>query len=434
MSNSITILGKIITFILGFFSTYIILDFMSKFERNLYYKKIFYITAYFIFNLIILMSKVYCSETLNFIITIGVTLIIGHFLYNNKKIYILYYSLYIITLIIFQFTVILIFQLLCVKFNINFYSGDIFVITTSIIVQFSNLIASRLFIACYKKKKVENITSIQYLNFLVLPVFSIFYITTLMMYVQTYLAMEDIILLLINIISIILLNIFTTNIFQSISKNNELKNQLNLYNKQAEINYEYYNSLENKYKNSRKVIHDIKNHMQTIEGLYKINEYEKAKKYRDDMYVIFESLGQKYYSRNRVLNIILNDKIQKAEGYGIKFQCNIKNSEINFIEDIDITTIFSNLLDNSIDGVKGLTKDKCIVFKMDKFNDFILINITNPLSEMPIKNKTKFKSTKKDHKGIGLINVLMALQKYEGNMRISYDNNNFKVNIVIPSN
>ncbi|MCY6960137.1 hypothetical protein [Clostridium brassicae] len=46
LNNSVTILGQIITFLLGLFSTYIIFDFMSKFERNLYYKKHFYVIAY----------------------------------------------------------------------------------------------------------------------------------------------------------------------------------------------------------------------------------------------------------------------------------------------------------------------------------------------------------------------------------------------------
>ncbi len=434
VNNSVTVLGQIIIFLLALFSTYIIFDFMSKFERNLYYKKYFYVIAYVLFTIVILLSKIFCGELLNLAVTISATLIVGHLLYNNKKIYILYYFMYIVSLAVFQFVAVLIFQIICLNFNINFYSADIFFITSSTIVQFANLSASRLFIICYRKRKIEKITPIQYLNFLVLPIFSIFYITTLMMYIQTYLSLEDIILLLVNIISIIVLNIFITNIFQSISKNNELKNQLQLYEQQAEIQYEYYASLESKYKNSRIIIHDIKNHLQTIENLYKLNEHEKAEQYTKNMYNMFDRLGQKYYTSNKVLNIIINDKMQKAERFNVSLNCKVGEVNMEFINDMDITTIFSNLLDNAIECTKDSSENKAIFLRIDKFNDFVVINITNSLDKPPIKGDGNFKSTKKNHKGIGLQNVKMTLEKYEGNMRIEYDEKTFKVNIVIPNN
>ncbi|KAJ50142.1 sensor histidine kinase YesM [Clostridium tetanomorphum] len=434
LNNSVTILGQVITFLLGLFSTYIILDFMSKFERNLYYKKHFYVIAYVLFTIVILISKIFCGELLNLIITIVATSIVGHFLYNNKKIYILYYCMYIVSLVVFQIVVNLIFSIIILNFNINFYSADIFLITASIIVQFVNLSVSRLFIICYRKKKIEKITPVQYLNFLVLPIFSIFYITTLMMYIQIYLSMEDIILLLTNIVSIIVLNIFITNIFQSISKNNELKNELQLYEQQAKIQYEYYTSLESKYENSRKIVHDVKNHLQTIENLYKINDNEKAEQYTEDIYKIFDKLGQKYYTTNKVLNIIINDKMQRAENFNVSLDCKIGDVNIEFIKDIDVTTIFSNLLDNAIECAKDTFENKVIFLRIDKFNDFIVINITNALDKPPIKDNGNFKSTKKNHSGIGLQNIKRALERYEGNMRIEYDEKAFKVNIVIPNN
>ena len=434
MVNSVTVLGQIIIFLLGIFSTYIIFDFMSKFGRTKYYKKYFYVIGFVLFNLVIIASGMFSSGPINLVITIAATAIVGHFLYNHEKICILYYSLYIIFLCVFQLIVSALFNFICFNFNIHFYSADIFAITSSIIMQFANLSASRLFIICYKKKKIERITPVQYLNFLVLPVFSIFYITTLMMYVQIYLSMEDIILLLINIASIIVLNIFVTNIFQSISKNNELKNELQLYEQQAKLQYDYYTSLEDKYKNSRKIIHDMKNHLQTIENLYQLQENEKAQRYTEDMYKMFDKLVHKYYTSNKVLNIIINDKIQRAESFDASINCKVGDVDLEFIKDIDLTTIFSNLLDNAIEGVINLEGNKSIILKIDKFNDFIVINITNSMDKSPIKGDEGFKSTKKNHKGLGLQNVKLAVEKYEGSMRIDYDEKNFKVNIVIPSN
>lgn len=434
MSNSITMFGQVITFLLGLFSTYVIFDFLTRFDRKLYYKKYVYVIGYILFTAIIFSSKIFCGDFLNLIITMAATAALGHFLFNDKKIYIFYYSMFIVSLVVFQLVASFLFQVICIKFNINFYSVDIYAITSSIIAQFVNLSASRLFIICYKKKQIDKITAVQYLNFLVLPVFSIFYITTLMMYTQTYLSLEDFILLIANIGSVIVLNIFITNIFQSLSKNNKLKSELKLYEQQAKIQYDYYTSLENKYKNSRKIIHDMKNHMQTIEDLYKMQENDKAHMYTEDMYKMFDEMVHKYYTTNKVLNLIINDKVERAASFDVCINCKIGDVNLDFIRDIDLTTIFSNLLDNAIEGVKSLPEDKNITLKVDRFNDFIVINIVNSIDKLPVKSKEGFVSTKKNHNGLGLQNVSMALEQYEGNMRIDYDEKNFKVNIVIPIN
>ncbi|WP_234117303.1 sensor histidine kinase [Clostridium hydrogenum] len=432
LNDSITILGQTISIILGLFSIYIIFYFMGSLERNLYHKKYVYVLGYIFFTLAVFAAGVFHSQFIAFLINVIATVIAGHFLYNDKKIYLFYYSIFIVILGCFQIVVGFLFGQVCQLFNINFYSLDIFVITDSIIIQLSNLSAARLGIVFYKRKKIERITTVQFFNFLILPIFSIFYITTLLMYAQTYISLEDTILIVVNIASIIALNVYITNIFEAISNNNKLKNELMLYNEQAKMQYEYYNNLDTKYKNSRKIIHDIKNHMNAIEELYEQRETEKAKNYAEDMYKMFDKFVQKYYTSNKVLNIIINDKLSKAEQLGVGINCKIGDVNLEFIKDIDLTTIFSNLLDNAIEGTKTAAENKNISLKVDKFNEFIVINLINPTDKEPIQEKKGFKSTKKHHKGLGLENVRMALNKYEGNMRIEYKDKIFKVNIVIP--
>ena len=73
MNNSIAPLQQIISILLGLFSTYIIFDFMNRFNRNLYYKKYRYIMAYCLFTLVIIVSSIYCIPLLSFAITIATT-------------------------------------------------------------------------------------------------------------------------------------------------------------------------------------------------------------------------------------------------------------------------------------------------------------------------------------------------------------------------
>lgn len=430
--NSVTVFSQVIAVLIGLLSTYIIFDFMSKFGRTLYYKKYIYVLAYIIFTLLLFGISIYGNTLINIIASLAGTIIIGHVLYNNSKMHILYYSIFILFLCCFQILISIVLQFVYRVFNINFTSLDFYVITGSIITQFVNLSASRIFIICFKKKKIEKITPVQYLNFLILPFFSIFFIMTLIIYVQIYISMEETILLIVNIIFIILLNLYITSIFESISKNNILKNELVLYEQQSRMQYEYYNNLEEKYKNSRKVIHDMRNHLQSIEQLYHLKENHTASEYTKDMYQMLEELGQKYYTSNKVLNIIVNDQIQKAEVLDIKVKCQIGDVNLEFIKDIDLTTIVANLLDNAREACKVVKDDRYINFKVDKFNEFIVINLSNSINEIPREDKKGLISKKKNHEGLGLINVKKALEKYEGSMRIQYEQNLFKVNIVIP--
>lgn len=434
LENSVTIVGQAVSIVLGIFSTYIIFNFMTNFERNIHYKKYVYVISYVLFTSAIFISNIFIGGIVNLIINILLTVLVGHFLFNNKRIYFFYYTMYIVMIFLIQTIVALLFEFTFFALNIKFYSIEIYINTISLITQFVSLGVSRLLIIYFNNKNIKRFNIVQYLNFLILPLFSIFYIVSLLLYVQMYMTIGDIALLIINVILIIILNIFITNIFESISKNNELKNQLNLYRQQSEMEYRYYENLNNKYNNSRKLIHDMKNHMQTIENLYKEKEVDKAKAYTKDMYLMLDKLYHKRYIDNKVLNIILNDKTLKAEEFNIDFTCNVGQVNMNFIKDIDLTTIFSNILDNSIEAVKDLDINRNINLKIDRFNEFIIINLSNYTSNEPIVVNGRFKSTKNEHSGFGLENVKIAVEKYEGSIRINYEKNIFKVNIIIPIN
>ncbi|OPJ60951.1 sensor histidine kinase [Clostridium oryzae] len=432
INDAFRIFEQIVIILIGFFSTYIIFYFMSRFERTLYRRKYVYVIAYLIYTGALFVAQIFGGFTLNIIVTIFGTILVGHFLYNNKKIYIFYYSLYIVAILCFNIAALPMLEAIYRLVNVDFYNVVTLNIASSVVVQFINLSATKLFIIFYGRKNIQKISRFQYFNFLVLPLFSIFYVITLLMYMQIYISIEDLILLTVNIASIIVLNVFITNVFESVSRNNELKSELLLYEQQTKMQYDYYNSLEKKYKNSRKLIHDVKNHLQTIEELYRQQDSEKAKQYAKDMDKMFDKFAQRSYTSNKVLNIILNDKIQKAEELHIFFDCKIGNADMNFIKDIDLTSIFANLIDNAIEGARKANKQKYVLLKMDKFNGSFVINIENSIDKTPATIGHKFQSSKKNHEAIGIGNVKRTLEKYEGDVRIHFSDKVFKVNIVIP--
>ncbi|EQB86786.1 hypothetical protein M918_12570 [Clostridium sp. BL8] len=85
MDNSVTILGQIILVLLGFFSTFVIFNFMSKFEREVYRKKSLYVVGYILYTFGVFIIKNLDNGVVNLIVTTAFTSLIGHFLYNKKR-------------------------------------------------------------------------------------------------------------------------------------------------------------------------------------------------------------------------------------------------------------------------------------------------------------------------------------------------------------
>ncbi|MEG1285210.1 MAG: GHKL domain-containing protein [Romboutsia sp.] len=415
------------------FFTYMCFEFMIKIERNIYKKNIIYIITYILVTIFVSGVSLLGNLILNLISIIGVVIIVGHYLYNNTRINLLYYLIFSICLFFCDILSNILIPILVHKFGIYFSSAQYYVMFTIFIVRFLEYIYCKLFVLFINKRDAKKITAKQCIRTLIVPTFSIVYIFTLSMYFQMYAGVEESILFAINTILILILNIYTTYIFDSISKNNILQNELNLYHQQTKLQYQYYDNLENKYKESRKLIHDIRNHLHTVEDLYNMNDAKLGKKYTDDIHQMLNELNQKYYTSNKVLNIILNDKFQTIKNTHIKVELRIGDVDLSFIRNIDITTIFANLLDNAIEAANDVKEHSYINIEVDKFNEFIVINVKNSTINKPIKKGKRFKSTKKNHEGIGIENITKAIDQYDGTIVVDYSDNEFKVNIVIPT-
>lgn len=434
INSYIDLIAYLILPIIGsVFIVYACFDFMKKVDRNIYRKNISYIFAFVLFNIALSCSAVSGSILVNMITFLSGILIIGHFLYNYSKLYLLYYCI---------FALCFLFVDLLVSFFISFiisYGGFYFSslaylqITVVFLIRIIEYVYIKFFTNFINRREAKIISKIQSFNFLVIPLFSVIYIMTLVYLLQLYAGFVESVLLVANVVLILILNIYVTHIFDTVSKNNTLQNEVKLYHQQSELQHKYYDNLENKYKESRKLIHDVRNHLQSIERLYENKEKYLAKKYTNDIHLMLNELNQKYYTSNRILNIILNDKYQIIKNTNIDFDCKIGEIDLDFIREIDITTIFANLLDNSIEAAKKVEDNSYIKFHVNKFNDFIVINIVNSINEKPIMKNKKIKSTKINHDGLGLENIRKTLEKYEGSLVIDFNTDEFKVNIVIPN-
>lgn len=283
------------------------------------------------------------------------------------------------------------------------------------------IIGTRLLTFFMGKKLKGRLSGKQLLSILILPGFSLFYITSLTEISGVYLQLYGMELLTANIAAVLLMNVYFFYLLSHLIRSRRLEEQLVLYQRENELRYHYYEELDRKYRESRKVIHDMKNHLQAVEDLYAGQKTEAGDRYVKDLYHMLNVLGEKRYTENQMLNIILNEKIREAEAKGITVTVRVGDIDLSDIKEIDLTTIFANLLDNAIEAAG---EDGRLFIKLDEVREFRVGEIRNSIQAEQKK--------KEGHMGLGLGNVRNTLEKYHGTMKTEETKEEFQVRLMLP--
>lgn len=124
--------------------------------------------------------------------------------------------------------------------------------------------------------------------------------------------------------------------------------------------------------------------------------------------------------------------------------CNSKRIKFTYICDADsleiftpenMTSLFGNLIDNAIEATSLESEDNRFI-KLTAMNrkNFLCIHIENYCS-VKLKFKDGLPLTTKENTnehGFGTRSVRYIINKYNGQLKMTYNNNIFSVNILIP--
>ncbi|CEN30902.1 ATP-binding domain-containing protein [[Clostridium] sordellii] len=208
----------------------------------------------------------------------------------------------------------------------------------------------------------------------------------------------------------------------------------NLIKEKMKMQYTHYINIQKYHMKVRQLHHDIKNHITCIKGVTQSNN--DATNYIRSIENELDRYDNIFNTGNMILDIILNEKSKVCKDSDIKLLIDINNFDIcNFIDTIDTCSIFSNILDNSIEACKKISNyDKEIILRGTIVNNFFVIRIENTKqNEVNIKNNN-IKTDKKDTAlhGLGIKSVKDSVSKYNGEVVIDYSENSFIMKIFIP--
>ncbi len=178
--------------------------------------------------------------------------------------------------------------------------------------------------------------------------------------------------------------------------------------------------------------HDMKNHLLTIE---RMGQTEQSQAYITDLKNQLEQMELPYHTGWQTLDAILLNKKIECDQYDIQLSSYVFFTQKEFLSSMEICTLFGNCIDNAIEAVSNLEKEKRnIHISGGEVNGNIVITIRNPF-EHDLKHKDgKFVTTKKDvaHHGYGLTNVRHVIEKYDGTLTFKVVDSTFSVCWMIP--
>ena len=232
------------------------------------------------------------------------------------------------------------------------------------------------------------------------------------------------------------INMFTFYMQQIIVRKNNENARLLLELQRESDNVQYYNSLKDNYNKQRILIHDIKEHLNTISAL---NDGSHTKEISDYISELSDSDALKRsrtYCRNPIFNAILSRYAEICESERISFAADIRYRTLEYFSANDYASLFGNLLDNAVAAASGTPHAfiDCNVSLIQNGNAD-LITVTNSCSNNPIASDGTLHTTKADtiNHGLGTLSIKRIVDSYDGIMKYSYDEKDhyFKYTILI---
>jgi two-component system, LytTR family, sensor histidine kinase AgrC len=240
--------------------------------------------------------------------------------------------------------------------------------------------------------------------------------------------------LLIGAVLMLFANITVFNIYENQLKTSQQITALELANQKQEIDHEYYKIIQSQYENSRLLIHDIKNHIAAIDMLASANDFLKIRNYISSISDHYSLSNRIPISGNKMLDVIFNQKLEQCCSQGIKFIVQNEGVRLDFMDDVDLCAVITNLMDNAIEACILSEQKQIEISFYNRNNAFIVISMKNSCDTMPIIINHQFVTTKKGkaNHGIGMLSIQKSISRYNGKIDCYYDEENhiFHSNIV----
>lgn len=186
----------------------------------------------------------------------------------------------------------------------------------------------------------------------------------------------------------------------------------------------------------QKMKQEMERHLSHIRDLSETESYDEIGQYIRQIDQDLRTPELFIQTGNAVTDVILNDKYQQAFKEGIPFQADFRYPDSGQYQAYDIGIILHNLLQNALEACEKMSSaDRYIRLSGKQRKKFFLIEIHNSYEGKVLMNPhSGLLDSTKDARGlhgIGLSSVRREAQKYQGEMEIRTEEQEFCVTILL---
>lgn len=217
------------------------------------------------------------------------------------------------------------------------------------------------------------------------------------------------------------------------------KYNLEVSNNQLENQIKHYSEYEKYMKKVRYIAHDIKKHKFALNQLVASKKHEEAVDFIYEIDKEIEEIDYYFVSEHILMDALIKNKIKVCKKYGIKLKYDIFIPKDIHIKNMHISIIFNNLIDNAIEACVNLDdnkREKYIHLYCDVIDNKLICVIKNSKNKHPLELDKSFKieTLKKDktNHGIGIENLKLTIEKYDGVIDFNIEEYCFTVKFIIP--
>lgn len=174
--------------------------------------------------------------------------------------------------------------------------------------------------------------------------------------------------------------------------------------------------------------HDIKHYLLTLDD----NKSEQAVREVKESVEEYESIIN---TGNAALNVVLTKKEHVCKEKNIKTTYFVDGQKLSFMAEVDIYSLFGNILDNAIEAAEKVEEEekRCIVLALSVKDSFVFVQVLNYYCGKLNLDKTGLPQTTKDDRlfhGFGMQSIKMIVDKYGGDLCIKTEEDRFILDIM----
>ncbi len=231
---------------------------------------------------------------------------------------------------------------------------------------------------------------------------------------------------LIAFLLIALLNILLFILLNRMENSSRLREKYNLAQMNLEIQKQFIMNAQKNYQETNILRHDMKHCLMTAAGLISNGDPQEAKMYletvlKEKLPLTSAGVQTGVVAVDSVINMKLS--ICREKGIAVKV---IINTEFQEIDEMDMSILLANLLDNAMNGCKN-SDDPRINLEIARKKSYIQIIVQNSILDSVLSDNPNLNTTKaeKSMHGYGISSIRKISSKYDGTVNFSEKENMF---------